>query len=368
MMPMSRHFGEVHGVDVSDEMIALARQRLRDIPNAHLHATAGTDLSMFSDAWFDFVYSYIVFQHIRAGDCAELPVQARQVLKPGSVLCCQIRGTAPLASEVSRESETWTGCYFNAGEVAQFARERSFPLVALSGLDTQYMWTTFRKPLAVEPYEPERVSVNAVTAAGGPAASIPTRGRDAAVSLWVEGMPESASLADCAVWFGDREQLGCYLSPISQNGGCQLNARLPDGLAPGEYPVQLRIQGQPVSTSHGIAVVAPPPWAPRVLSVADGINVTALYRVESGAAKVVIEDVPRSAQVSFAVGGQPVGWLTQECRDAVTSRYEFTFHLADKTPRGRQQLKVCVDGRVLDPIDVDVVWRKSSGVTAPDSR
>ncbi|HEY2843583.1 MAG TPA: methyltransferase domain-containing protein, partial [Bryobacteraceae bacterium] len=29
MRPMSRHFAEIHGVDVSDEMIALARERLR---------------------------------------------------------------------------------------------------------------------------------------------------------------------------------------------------------------------------------------------------------------------------------------------------------------------------------------------------
>src|SRR6478736_2893014 len=35
MRPMSRFFGEVHGVDVSDEMIRLARERLRDVTNAY---------------------------------------------------------------------------------------------------------------------------------------------------------------------------------------------------------------------------------------------------------------------------------------------------------------------------------------------
>src|SRR5690349_288002 len=30
MRPLSRHFGEIHGVDVSDEMIRLARERLKD--------------------------------------------------------------------------------------------------------------------------------------------------------------------------------------------------------------------------------------------------------------------------------------------------------------------------------------------------
>src|SRR5262245_36968174 len=33
--PLSKHFAEVHGVDVSDEMVWLARERLRDIAHAH---------------------------------------------------------------------------------------------------------------------------------------------------------------------------------------------------------------------------------------------------------------------------------------------------------------------------------------------
>ena len=41
MRPMSRHFGEIHGVDVSDEMIRLAREKLRGMPHAHAHRTTG---------------------------------------------------------------------------------------------------------------------------------------------------------------------------------------------------------------------------------------------------------------------------------------------------------------------------------------
>src|SRR5690348_2134708 len=33
MRPLAQHFGEIHGVDVSDEMIRLARERLRSVPN-----------------------------------------------------------------------------------------------------------------------------------------------------------------------------------------------------------------------------------------------------------------------------------------------------------------------------------------------
>src|SRR5260370_35471894 len=47
MRPMSRHFVEIDGVDVPDEMIAIARQRLGDSPNAHPHHTDGASLSLF---------------------------------------------------------------------------------------------------------------------------------------------------------------------------------------------------------------------------------------------------------------------------------------------------------------------------------
>src|SRR6266705_3356320 len=47
MLPMSRHFAEIHGVDVSDEMIRIARELLRGVPNAHAHVNNGTDLAMF---------------------------------------------------------------------------------------------------------------------------------------------------------------------------------------------------------------------------------------------------------------------------------------------------------------------------------
>src|SRR6476646_10124230 len=41
MRPMNRNFGELHGVDVSDEMIRLAAERLRDTHNAHPHHSSG---------------------------------------------------------------------------------------------------------------------------------------------------------------------------------------------------------------------------------------------------------------------------------------------------------------------------------------
>ena len=62
--PLAEVFGEVHGVDVSGEMIAKARARLSGFPNARLHHTDGVDLSALGDAQLDFAMSFVVFQHI----------------------------------------------------------------------------------------------------------------------------------------------------------------------------------------------------------------------------------------------------------------------------------------------------------------
>jgi hypothetical protein len=218
------------------------------------------------------------------------------------------------------------------------------------------MWTTFRKPLAaIAPYAVEKIVVKDVTAASGPQRSIPERGSEAAVSIWIDGMPESASLADLAVWFGDRRQLGCYLSPISETGGCQLNARLPDGMSPGNCPVQLKLGDDAVGPARSIAIVASRPRAPRVLSVTDGINITSQNRLETGGAKVVVEDVDDPFKYSFTVGGVPAQHLQHECTDPITSTYQFSFRLRAGTPSGHRPLSVAVAGQELNSIDVEVV-------------
>src|SRR6266436_5407830 len=59
MLPMSRHFGEIHGVDVSDEMVKVARELLSSVPNARAYVNDGAGLAMFQDGYFDYVYSYV---------------------------------------------------------------------------------------------------------------------------------------------------------------------------------------------------------------------------------------------------------------------------------------------------------------------
>jgi len=86
MLPMSRHFAEIHGVDVSDEMIRIARERLRGVPNAHAHLNDGADLAMFQDESFDFVYFGFCLYLLDRRDLFSAIAEADRVLKNGGFL------------------------------------------------------------------------------------------------------------------------------------------------------------------------------------------------------------------------------------------------------------------------------------------
>src|SRR5271169_5583169 len=86
MRPLSAQVGEIHGVDVSDEMVRGARERLSGIPNAHVHRSGGADLAGFDDESFDLVYSFAVFQHIPSREVIfGYMREACRVLAPGGV-------------------------------------------------------------------------------------------------------------------------------------------------------------------------------------------------------------------------------------------------------------------------------------------
>jgi len=345
------------GVDISDEMVALARRTLAAVPHAHVQVNSGSDLSLFPDGYFDFVYSWIVFQHIPSKDVVLGYLrEAQRVLKPGGILACQLRGVSPIETELKPGLETWTGCWFSVPEIVAFAGAQQFPLVAVSGFQTQYAVTVFRKALnaRVEP-RPERVSLNDVTAAANGERRVPTRGCDAAVSLWIDGFPADGDLAEFPVLFGDRLKTGCFVSPVSESGGCQLNAVLPDGIQPGVLPIRLSYRGTPITEAREIDVFAAPPRNPKVLRVTDRINPRAFGRIETGGIKVIIQDLDDAAQVSFMVGGREAGFVLVDCEDPITSTYIFGFPLPYKTKKGITRLTVRVADRELEPQRIEIV-------------
>ena len=348
MGSMSRNFSEIHGVDISAEMAALARENLKDIPNAQVHVTADSSLSMFDADYFDFIYSYIVFQHIPDREVVlHYLEEARRVLKPGGILCCQLRGTPPMKTELEREPETWTGCHFSADEMMAFSSEHAFPLVAVWGLETQYMWTVWRKPSNDAPLDFSRSTVKDVTVSSAVGRNVPQRGRDACISLWIDGLPENASLSDLEIAIGENRVKGCYLSPVGETGGAQLNARLPSGTPLGEVPVAL------FGDTHPINVV-PIELPPTIVDVTDAIHIGSKYRIETGGLKVTIEGIEKPGEVSFHLKGREAEIVQIEYKDPVTLKYEFSFYLPHRTPRGRLTMTIRIS-KLEIPVPIEIV-------------
>jgi ubiquinone/menaquinone biosynthesis C-methylase UbiE len=350
MLPLSRHFAEIHGVDVSDEMIARARELLQQTPNAHPHTGTGADLRMFPDASFDFVYSYAVFQHIPSKEVVlNYLREIQRVLKPLGVFRGQFHG-APQAEN----PDTWAGCFFTENEIAAFAAQRGLQLLALAGEGTQYLWATFRKLSPPASPDVSNVKLLAVTAASG-APTVPQRGAQAAVSLWIAGLPDGPDLNHLSVSFNAAPPVrGCYLSPVGEAGGCQLNAILPKSIPPGQAKVVLHHHGKPLSESS-IEVTPGPAPAPRVVVVTDAINRLSESRIECGTLKAILDDVGDPGGVAFEIDGRPAPASHRVCLNPLSDQHYYTVPLPFGTRPGRRILQIRASNMDLPPVHLEIV-------------
>ena len=141
---LAETFGEVHGVDVSGEMVATAKQRLSGFDNVDVHETNGVDLALFPDSFFDFAFSFIVFQHIPFREVIEGYLrEVNRVLKPGRLFKFQVQGTSG-EKFAALEKNTWLGVGFSAAEMAALAAEIGFEVLRSEGEGTQYFWQWWR--------------------------------------------------------------------------------------------------------------------------------------------------------------------------------------------------------------------------------
>lgn len=87
----AKEFGEVVGVDVSPEMVE--RARARGWANARFVNGNGTDLAGIREQSADFVFSYIVFQHIPVKEAILRYVEETgRVLRPGGIFRMHMNG------------------------------------------------------------------------------------------------------------------------------------------------------------------------------------------------------------------------------------------------------------------------------------
>ena len=82
MEPLSKRFREVHGVDISDEMVRIGRERAGARPDLAFHVLENGRLPLPSSS-FDLVYSMHVFQHMPKRAFAGILPEIARVLRPG---------------------------------------------------------------------------------------------------------------------------------------------------------------------------------------------------------------------------------------------------------------------------------------------
>ena len=70
------------GCDVASNMLALAAERLKDLPGIELKEISGYDLSGVADESVDVVYCTVVFMHLEAWDRYNYTLEAFRVLRP----------------------------------------------------------------------------------------------------------------------------------------------------------------------------------------------------------------------------------------------------------------------------------------------
>ena len=348
MKPLSRRFAEIDGVDVSDEMIRLANERLRGIPHAHAHATNGASLARFADSSFDFVYSYAVFQHIPSRDVVlEYMREICRVLKPGGIFRGQFNGLPHSAIP-----DTWSGVVFSGDEIQRFARENGLQLLELTGVDTQYMWTVWKKPSSQPAARRQPPSVHRLTNAHSWEPVIPNRGRHAAISIWMRNLPPECDLNSLAVAIDSAPATLFYVGPPGVDGLQQVNAWLPNGVRTGLVPVEMFWNGQPLCEPATVRIIPAGPAVPRIVSITDGVNLVQKNASSTGLLKIQIEEIASPESITAIIAGRPVERLEYLCVDPRPPRYEINLRLPMDLPTGRHRLDIRVGKRRFLPAEI----------------
>ena len=87
---LCRHFEECCGVDIAPSMIMLANRHNRHGNKCRYYINESSDLRLFGDNSFDFVYSNITLQHMRPEYSKSYIREFLRILSPGGLIVFQI--------------------------------------------------------------------------------------------------------------------------------------------------------------------------------------------------------------------------------------------------------------------------------------
>ena len=137
---LAAHFDRVVGLDVSPTMVQRARELNTQLSNVEFVEGNGVNLGQFSDAHFDRVMSYIVFQHIPAPELVEGYIaEGLRVLAPGGEFFFQARD-----DHGHDGRNTYDGAAIRRARVEQIAQRAGRSVVRVEGEGTQMCFYLLR--------------------------------------------------------------------------------------------------------------------------------------------------------------------------------------------------------------------------------
>ncbi len=387
MLPLSEVFGRISGVDVSGEMIALARENLAGVDHADARLNQGSDLAAFENESIDFCYSFAVFQHIPDTRVVlEYLREGARVLKEGGIFKWQLNGlsgdeqrvdprpepgwsqraAAPQRAAHRRATaapDTWSGVRFRPEEIARAVEKRDLQLLSMDGFDTQYLWMTARKrtpgwKARLDDFRNARVIGIANTLS--PDAVVPCAGRYASGALWVVDLPQEVDLNSLRIEVEGVLTAPSFIGKHAWRGPSQVNFYLPPGVRTGMVPVRLRVLGRPASNTALMRVAPPGPLVPRLVRVSDGTNLLSSVAIESRKIRVRLEEVDAASEAevnsAFAadIDGHPVELVEPYAVDPLTRLYEFNLTLPEDVGTGVHKLSIRLGRRAFPAVEIHV--------------
>lgn len=146
----------VYGIDVSSEMLALARRHNAHLPNVEWRHGDGETLAVLGDASVDGCFSHVVFQHLpRAEMTLGYVREMGRVLRPGGWALFQVSMDPSVHRRPRRErlkdrlrgrdESAWSGSWVEEGALRAAAAAGGLTIERLLDPGTQYATVLARR-------------------------------------------------------------------------------------------------------------------------------------------------------------------------------------------------------------------------------
>ncbi len=124
---IARNFKKVTAIDISEKMIAEGKNRLKNFPNVEFFANDGLNYPA-EDSSIDFVFSYIVFQHMSNKKVVEKNLsEVKRVLSDNGIAKIQVRGLP------TSKLNWFYGPSFNKKEIEGLLNSLGLKIIKLEG-------------------------------------------------------------------------------------------------------------------------------------------------------------------------------------------------------------------------------------------